>query len=57
MLSPFEVDGITEEGGGKGSTIYLYGAWGFEIILTLLTKVVAIHVRFSEISLQDLSLE
>ena len=56
VLGPSEADGSTEEYGGKGGTIYLCGAWGFEIILTLLTKVLAIHVRFSGIGLRGPSL-
>ena len=47
-----EADGATEKNSGKGATIYPCDAWSFEIILTLLTKVIAIHVRFSEIVFQ-----
>ena len=56
-VSPSEADSATEKCGGKRGTIYLCGAWSFEIILTLLTKVVAIHVRFSGIGLRDSSLK
>ena len=47
MLGSSEADGTTEEGGGEGGTIYPCGGWGLEVIFTLLTKVVVIHVRFS----------
>ena len=57
VLGLSKADGTTEEGGGKGSIIHPYSAGSFEIILTLLTKVVAIHVRFSKIGLQGQSFE
>ena len=56
MLGSSEADGGTEEGGGEGGTIHFCGAWGLEIIFTLLTKVVAIYVRFSGIGLRGPSL-
>ena len=57
VLSPSEADETTEEGGGEGDTIHPCGAKSFEIILTLLTKVVVIHVRFSGIGLWGSSFE
>ena len=57
MLSPSEADKTTEEDGGERGKIHPYGAGGFEIIFTLLTKVVTIHVRFSGVGLQGPSLE
>ena len=51
VLGPSEANGATEKCGGEKGTIHPYSALGFEIILTLLTKLVAIHVRFSEIDL------
>ena len=57
VLSLSEADRTTEKGGGKGDTIYPCGAGGIKIILTLLTKVVVIHVRFSGISFWGPSLE
>ena len=57
VLNLSEADGTTEEDDGKKGTIHLHGAWGFKIILTLLTKMVAIYVRFSAIDLRGPSLE
>ena len=57
VLSPSEADRTTEKGSSKEGTIYPCDARSFEIILTLLTKVVAIHVRFSGIGFRGLSLE
>ena len=57
VLSPSEADGTTEEDGGKKGTIDPCDTRGFEVILTLLTKVVAIYMRFFRISLRGLSLE
>ena len=57
VLGPSEADVATKEYGSKEGTIYPCGAWDFKIILTLLTKVVAIHMRFSEIGLLGPSLE
>ena len=50
VLSSSEADGTTEKSGGEGGIIHPCGAGGFEIILTLLTKIVAIHMRFSGVS-------
>ena len=57
VLGPSETDGATEKNGGKENTIHFYGAWSLEIIFTLLTKVIAIYVRFSGIGLRGLSFE
>ena len=57
VLSPSKADGTTEEDGGKEGTIYLCGARDFEIILTLQTKIVAIHVGFFGVGFRGLSLE
>ena len=57
VLSLSEADRIIKEGSSKGGMIHLCCTKGFEIILTLLAKVVAIHVRFFGISLQGPSLE
>ena len=57
VLNPSEADGTTEEGGGKEDTIYSCGAWGFKIIFTLLTKILAIYVRFSGVGFRGPSLE
>ena len=57
VLSPSEADRTMEEGGGEGGTIHPNDAWGFEIILTLLTTVVAIHVRFSRVGFRGPNLE
>ena len=55
VLSSSEADGITEEGGGKKGTIHPCGAWGFKIIFTLLTKMIAIHMRFSRVGFRGSS--
>ena len=57
VLSPSEADGATEEWGCKWGTIHPSGAWSFEMVLTLLTKVTAIHVRFFWIGLWGSSLK
>ena len=57
VLSLFEADGTMEKSGSKKGIIHLCDAWGFEIILIFLTKVVAIHVTFSKIGFRDPSLE
>ena len=57
VLSLFEADGITEEDDGKKDMIYPYATWGFKIIFTLLTKMVAIYVKFSGVDFQGFSLE
>ena len=56
-MSSSEADGTTEEGGGKGGTIHPRGVGGFEIILTLLIKMVVIHVGFSGVGFQNPSLK
>ena len=56
VLGSSEADGTMEEGGGKGGTIHPCGAWSLEIIFTLLTKIVAVYMRFSEIGLWGPSL-
>ena len=57
VLSLSEADRTMKEDDGKGGTIYPYGAWDFEIILTLLTKMVAIHVGFSGVGFRGSSLK
>lgn len=57
MLSPSEVDGATEKSGGKKDTMHSCSTKNFEVILTLLTKVVVIYVRFLQVSLRVFSLE
>ena len=57
VLSLFEVDGATEEWGCKWGTIYPGGAWSFEMVLTLLTKVIAIYVKFPWIGFWGSSLK
>ena len=57
VLSPSEADGTTEECNGEKDTIHPCGAWGFEIIFTLLIKMVTIHMRFSGIGFWGPSLE
>ena len=50
VLGASEADGATEKCSGKRSTINSYSAKSFEMILTMLTIVVAIHMRFFGIS-------
>ena len=51
VLSSSEAYSATEKWGCKWGTIYPNGAWSFKIVFTLLTKVIAIYVRFHRISL------
>ena len=46
MLSPFKLNGVTKKCGSKEDMVYSYCTWGFEMIFVLLTKVVAVHMRF-----------
>ena len=57
VLGLSEADGNTKEGGGKGGMIHPCGAWGLEIVFTLLIKVVVIHVRFSGVGFPGPSFE
>ena len=57
MLNPSEADRITKKGGGEGGIIHPCGIGGFEIILTLLTKIIAIYVGFFGVSFWGPSLE
>ena len=51
VLSPSEADGATNELSYKRGTIYFGGARDFKIVFTLLTKVIAFHVRLTLIDL------
>ena len=53
VLSLFGADKATQERNGKRNTVYACGARGFEVIFTLLIKVVAIYVGFTLIDLRD----
>ena len=55
MVGLSESDGAAEKSDSKRGTIYPYDPRCLKIILTLLTKVVAIHVRFSGIDIWGLS--
>ena len=57
MLGSSEANSATKEYGSKGGTIHPCGTSDFEIILTLLIKVVAIYVGFSGLSLRGPSFE
>ena len=57
VLSSSEADGATEEWSCKWGIIHPGNAWSFEMILTLLTKVIPIHMRFLWIGLQGSSLK
>ena len=50
MLGPSKVDGATGEDGGKQVMIHPGGTCCFEVIFTLLTKMVVGYVEFSGIS-------
>ena len=56
VLSPSKVDGTMKKRGCKWGTIHSGSTWNFKMVLTLLTKVIAIHVRFPWISFWDLVL-
>ena len=47
VLGPSDTDKATVELGGKWSIVYSSGAKSFEIILTLLIKVVAFYMRLT----------
>ena len=56
-LGPSKADSAIEVWGGKKGTFYLYGTWCLKIILPMLTKVVAIYVRFPQVSFWGLNLD
>ena len=47
VLDPLIADGPTEEGSCKQGTIGAGGPCCVEMVLALLTKVIAVHVQFS----------
>ena len=57
VLSLFQADGVIEEWGCKWGTIHPGGAWSFKMVFILLTKMIAIYMRFSGIGLQGFSLK
>ena len=56
VLSLFDADRAIKEWGCKQDMIYCVGIWYFEVVFTLLTEVVAFHVRFTPIDLWGSSL-
>lgn len=52
-----KADNPTKEKGGKQDTIITYGPSGVKVILTLLTKVVAVYMKFPEIQVGKSSLK
>lgn len=49
MLLPVEVDSTTEERGCKRSIISVSGTGGVEVVFTLLTKVLTLHMGLPEV--------
>lgn len=49
VLSLLVTNGSSKERGCKWSTFWSAGPGWFEIIFTLLTKVIAIHMRFAQV--------
>ena len=52
VLSISKADSTTEKWSYKWGMIYSGGAWSFKMVFILLTKVIAIYVKFSWIGLQ-----
>ena len=57
VMGLFEADMAAEECSGKQGIINPGSAWCLEIILTLLTKMVKVYVRFFRIGIQGFSIE
>lgn len=57
ILSPSEADPVIKERGGKRGLIRARGPGGVKMILTLLTKMVAVHVRLPGVQLREPGLE
>lgn len=57
ILSPSEVNAPAEKRDGKRGYIEAGGPSRVEMILTLLAKVIAIHMKFSEIEIWEPSFE
>ena len=52
VLLPTEVDVVPKKGYYKGNTVETLGPGGSKVILTLLTKVIAFHVRLTTIDVR-----
>ena len=52
VLLPTEVDVVTQEGCCKGNTVGTFGSGGSKVILTLLAKVIALHVGLTTIDVR-----
>ena len=52
ILSPSKTDTPTKKRGGERGLVGASGQGSVKMILTLLTKMVAIHVRFSKVQVR-----
>ena len=57
VLLPAEADLVPQEKRGKGNPGRSHGSSGSKIVLTLLTKVVAVHVRLSAVYVRGIGLQ
>ena len=57
VLSSSEADGVMKKRTGKRGIVYLFGTWGFKVILLLLTKMVEIYLKFTSICFRGPSLK
>ena len=57
ILNLFDINKATEKWGSKQDTNHPNSARGFEMVLTLLTKVVAFYVKLAPVGFQDPSLK
>ena len=52
ILLPTEVDAVPQEGCCKENAVGAFGSSGGKVILTLLSEVIAFHVRFTTIDVK-----
>ena len=57
VLLPAEADPVPEEGRGKGNPGRSRSSSGSEIVLTLLTEIVAVHVGFPAVHVREMGLQ
>ncbi len=57
MLLPAEVDSVPEEGSRKRNLVWPGSPAGGKMVLTLLTKVIALHVGPTAVDVRGLGLE
>lgn len=57
MLLPIEVNSISQKEGCERNLVRAFGSGGGDVIFTLLTKVVTVHVIFSGVYFWEPSLK